>query len=87
MSEVGKRAKTTTKAKQPAKSKGGEKRRKKSAKPAKAISATLRDQLISEAAYFKAEHRDFAGGDAEQDWLLAEVEVDAALLGRKAPKP
>jgi hypothetical protein len=86
MAEAGKRAKTTTRAKQPAKSKGGAKRRKKSAKPPKRISAQLRVQMISEAAYFKAEDRGFAGGDPEQDWLLAEAEIDAALLGSKAPK-
>jgi hypothetical protein len=86
MSEAGKRAKRTTGAKQTTKSKGGAKRRKKSTKPLKRISAQLREQMISESAYFKAEDRGFSGGDPEQDWLLAEAEIDAALLGSKAPK-
>jgi hypothetical protein len=32
--------------------------------------------LISEAAYFRAEQRDFQGSLHEQDWLEAEIEID-----------
>jgi archaellum component FlaC len=35
-----------------------------------------RYQMIAEAAYFHAEKRGFAGGDAMQDWLEAEAEID-----------
>lgn len=42
-----------------------------------------RQQMISEAAYFKAEHRAFAGGDPLQDWLAAESEIDALLYSHR----
>jgi chromosome segregation ATPase len=35
--------------------------------------------MIAEAAYFRAERRGFAGGDAIRDWCEAEAEVDARL--------
>ncbi|WP_366912080.1 DUF2934 domain-containing protein, partial [Ferrovum sp.] len=31
------------------------------------------------AAYYRAEHRGFNGGDTLADWLEAEAEVDALL--------
>lgn len=34
---------------------------------------------IAVAAYFRAEHRGFNGGNAVADWLDAEAEIDAAL--------
>ena len=34
-------------------------------------------RLIAEAAYFRAEMRDFAPGQELEDWLAAEIEVDA----------
>lgn len=40
-----------------------------------AISPEERHQLISEAAYYRAQQRGFAGGDPIQDWLEAEMEV------------
>ena len=36
----------------------------------------VRFHLISEAAYYRALGRGFAGDDHVQDWLIAEVEVD-----------
>ena len=39
----------------------------------------LREQMIAEAAYFKAERRGFNGGDAVRDWCEAEAEIDARL--------
>lgn len=42
-----------------------------------------RRRLIEKAAYLKAEQRGFQGGNAEQDWLEAEAEIDADLAGRK----
>ncbi len=41
------------------------------------ISGAQRHQLISEAAYFKAEQRGFEVGNAVQDWLEAEAHIDA----------
>ena len=42
------------------------------------ISAVQRHQLIAEAAYLRSEAQGFFG-DAHQDWLIAEAEVDARL--------
>jgi len=36
-----------------------------------------RHERVAEAAYYKAERRGFAPGKAEEDWLEAELEVDA----------
>lgn len=36
----------------------------------------IRIQMIAEAAYFRAENRNFQQGDARQDWLEAEREID-----------
>ena len=43
------------------------------------VSPAQRYQMIATAAYFKAEHRGFAGGYEMQDWIAAEAEVDANL--------
>jgi ribosomal protein L29 len=43
------------------------------------VSAGQRQQMIAEAAYFRAERRGFNGGDAVRDWHEAEAEVDARL--------
>lgn len=42
-----------------------------------------REKLISVAAYYRAENRNFLEGDALTDWLICEVEVDALLNNRK----
>jgi chromosome segregation ATPase len=39
----------------------------------------LREQMIAEAAYYRAERRGFADGDALRDWYEAAAEVDARL--------
>jgi DUF2934 family protein len=39
-----------------------------------------RSGLIAQAAYFRALNRGFAPGHDMEDWLAAEVEVDADLL-------
>jgi len=36
-------------------------------------------QKVSEAAYYIAEHRGFEGGKMDEDWYLAEVEIEAKL--------
>jgi hypothetical protein len=53
--------------------------------PAAAIVLSLstvdRELMIRTAAYYRAERRNFASGHALEDWLAAESEIDAALLG------
>lgn len=41
-----------------------------------------RMRLIAEAAYYKAEKRDFAQGSEIGDWIEAEAEIDALLGSR-----
>jgi hypothetical protein len=36
-------------------------------------------RMISEAAYYRALGRGFNGGDPEQDWLMAEANIDGLL--------
>jgi hypothetical protein len=38
-----------------------------------------RRRLIAEAAYFRAEQRGFVPGSELEDWLAAEIEIDALL--------
>jgi Protein of unknown function (DUF2934) len=38
-----------------------------------------REEMISVAAYFRAENRGFGGCDSLADWLAAEAEIDAML--------
>jgi Protein of unknown function (DUF2934) len=47
-----------------------------------------RHEMISQAAYFIAEKRDFALGGADDDWLKAELEIDRLLtqVGVQAAK-
>jgi len=40
-----------------------------------------RHHMIEEAAYFRAQHRGFEGGDPLADWLEAEAEIDRLLEG------
>jgi DUF2934 family protein len=47
------------------------------------VSAEQRHAMIAESAYRRAESRGFQGGDAMDDWLEGEKEVDA-LLSRAA---
>jgi hypothetical protein len=47
------------------------------------VSADQRHAMIAESAYRRAESRGFQGGDAMEDWLEGEKEVDA-LLSRAA---
>ena len=44
------------------------------------ITAEERQAMIREAAYLRAEQRGFVGGSPEEDWILAEQEVDERLL-------
>jgi len=43
------------------------------------VNPELRYQMIAEAAYYLAEKRGFDGADVEQDWRMAETEIDRLL--------
>jgi len=43
------------------------------------VTAEERRRMIAEAAYLRAERRGFSGGDATDDWLSAEMEIDRIL--------
>ncbi len=49
------------------------------------IQEPMREALIREKAYLRAEQRGFAPGAALDDWLAAESEVDHWLATRGAP--
>ncbi len=40
------------------------------------LTGELRQQMIAEAAYYRALQRGFDGGDPNEDWLAAEREID-----------
>ena len=44
-----------------------------------AVSTDDRRAMIAEAAYLRAESRGFVPGHETEDWLAAEIEVDALL--------
>jgi hypothetical protein len=44
-----------------------------------AVPAADRREMIAVAAYHLAEARGFSGGSPEDDWLLAEAQIDALL--------
>jgi hypothetical protein len=43
------------------------------------VTPEQRYRMICDAAYFRAERRGFVGGNAVQDWLDAESEIDGLL--------
>jgi len=47
-----------------------------------AITEDVRRAMIAEAAYLRAERRGFAPGNEREDWIAAELEVDALLKAR-----
>lgn len=50
------------------------------------VSAEARKAMIEQAAYLRAERRGFTAGGEVEDWLAAEVEVDALLkAGNNGP--
>ena len=48
------------------------------------ISTDDRLRMVAEAAYFRALHRAFQGGDINDDWYRAEKEIDAVIAKMKA---
>jgi len=55
--------------------------RTKKANPGNPVSEEMRQHMIREAAYYRAQHRGFSGAAEMEDWLVAEREIDA-MLGR-----
>lgn len=55
---------------------------KKAPRMGKSYSPEDRWKMIADAAFFKAERRGFAPGGEVADWLAAEMEVDALLMGK-----
>jgi hypothetical protein len=51
------------------------------------VSPELRERMVRDAAYFRAESRGFAGGDPAQDWLEAEAEIEHLLGGSRSALP
>jgi hypothetical protein len=41
--------------------------------------------MISEAAYYMAQHRGFGPGHEVEDWLLAESQIDILRTGAEQP--
>jgi hypothetical protein len=52
-------------------------------KPAAEVTPEERYRMIEEAAYYRAEKRNFAPGNAAEDWAAAEAEVDEMLRKRR----
>jgi hypothetical protein len=46
------------------------------------IPASLRDDMIREAAYYLAESRSFEAGRELEDWLAAELQIDELIASR-----
>ena len=46
------------------------------------IPASVRKDLIRDAAYFRAQARGFAPGSEVSDWLAAEEEIDELIMRR-----
>ena len=44
-----------------------------------------RHAAIAEAAYYRAERRDFAPGHELEDWLAAEAQIEKRLVGKGRP--
>ena len=47
------------------------------------ITPEQRKHMIAEAAYYRAEQRDFQPGDPQQDWLEADAQIDQMLVGTR----
>jgi len=49
------------------------------------VTPEQRHQMVAEAAYQRAQKRDFVGGDPENDWYEAEAEVGQLFSQPTAP--
>jgi hypothetical protein len=57
------------------------------AAPRTAVTREARRALIAQSAYLRAERRGFAPGHETEDWLAAELEVDALLKAAHGGSP
>ncbi len=71
-------ARSATKSKRTAAASNGKTRKGAS----KTVTPEDRWKMIAEAAFFRAEQRGFVPGGEIADWLAAEMEVDALLMGK-----
>lgn len=46
------------------------------------LNSDMRNQMIAESAYYRAQARRFNRGGEMQDWLAAEDEIDRLLLNQ-----
>ncbi|KAF0191284.1 MAG: putative methyl-accepting chemotaxis protein [Gammaproteobacteria bacterium] len=46
-----------------------------------AVTREQRQNMIAEAAYYMAEHRQFEGGDPFNDWVQAQRAIDSRIKG------
>jgi len=60
------------------------KKSKKAASIIGGVTPEQRNQMICDAAYYRAERRGFIGGNSEQDWIEAELEIDQLLCDTQA---
>jgi hypothetical protein len=75
-----KKAPTSTRtSKSPKKRPSSKKRPSAKSEPALGVTPEERQHMIAIAAYVRAEKRGFVGGDAGDDWVQAEAEIDALL--------
>ena len=51
--------------------------KKSAVAPAASVESQNREQMIAEAAYFRAAQRNFESGRELDDWLVAELEIDS----------
>jgi len=56
--------------------------RQSAKKKSNSLRPELREQMIAESAYYRAQGRGFMVGDDMQDWLAAEDETDRLLLNQ-----
>ncbi len=49
------------------------------------VTEVERQALVAEAAYYRAEHRDFAPGHEIDDWVAAEQEVSERVIMMPGP--
>jgi hypothetical protein len=57
----------------------GSGRGKRPAGNARRVTREDRRRMVSEAAYYKAERRNFRGGDPDRDWFEAELDIEELL--------
>lgn len=58
---------------------GGSRSAKRASTNHSGVTTEVRRRMISEAAYYRAEHRHFQGGDPDQDWYEAELDIEERL--------